>query len=267
MLTTSKTLYGVTCAVAMLACSAGTASAQPADKRTVFSFSGPVAMPGVTLPAGQYVFRVADAGGRVIQVLSGDGMKSYAMFFSLPAERFDPAEKPEVRFMETASGMAPAIRTWWYPGERRGYEFVYPKEQARRLAQGASQPVLTTQAQTTTTEQTNASDLTRISSAGQESNVQSDAAPTAAAPGGSSQQGEIASPTMAIANPTIPAVANAGQTASAANPATTDPASARRTRTSLPKTAGNVALVALIGTLALGAGIGLWVRRRGSARL
>jgi hypothetical protein len=41
------------CAVALLACFIeGAASAQTVDKRTVFTFSGPVALPGVTLPAG-----------------------------------------------------------------------------------------------------------------------------------------------------------------------------------------------------------------------
>jgi hypothetical protein len=35
---------------------AGPASAQPLDKRTLFTFSGPIAVPGVTLPAGQDLF-------------------------------------------------------------------------------------------------------------------------------------------------------------------------------------------------------------------
>jgi hypothetical protein len=141
------------CAVALLACfMEGAASAQTFDKRTVFTFSGPVALPGVTLPAGQYLFRLADPTERkVVQVLSADGKTTYGMFFSLPAERFEPASAPEVRFMETAAGMPAAIKAWWYPGERTGYEFMYPKDQARRLAQGASQPVLTTQAHTTAT--------------------------------------------------------------------------------------------------------------------
>ena len=63
MFTKSKILCGVTCA-AMLACVAGTAAAQPPDKRTFFTFSGPVALPGVTLPAGQYLFRL-DASRRL----------------------------------------------------------------------------------------------------------------------------------------------------------------------------------------------------------
>ena len=142
------------CAVALLACfMEGAASAQTDDKRTVFTFSGPVALPGVTLPAGQYLFRLADPTGdrKVVAVLSADGKTPYGMFFSLPAERFEPASTPEVQFMETASGMPAAIKAWWYAGERSGYEFMYPKDQARRLAQGAGQPELKTQARTTAT--------------------------------------------------------------------------------------------------------------------
>ena len=142
------------CAIALLTCLMGASgSAQTDDKRTVFTFSGPVALPGVTLPAGQYLFRLADPTGdrKVVNVLSADGKIAYGMFFSVPAERFEPASAPEVRFMETAAGVPAAIKAWWYPGERMGYEFMYPKDQALRLAQGASQPVLTTQAHTTAT--------------------------------------------------------------------------------------------------------------------
>jgi LPXTG-motif cell wall-anchored protein len=237
---------------------------QPLDKRTTFKFSGPVAMPGVTLPAGQYIFRVVDSGGRVVQVLSGDGTKSYAMFFSVPAERVAPADKPEVRFMETSAGMAPAVKTWWYPGERRGYEFIYPKEQARRLAQGASQPVLTTQAQTTETAQTNSPELARVSAGGEERNVTADDAPTPAAPSGTSQEGEIASSSIAIADAPVSSVSDTRS--STANATAGGAPAVGRTRTSLPKTASNVVVVALLGTVAIGAGVGLWVRRRGRAR-
>lgn len=47
--------------------------------------------------------------------------------------------------------MPAVIKAWWYPGERTGYEFMYPQDQALRLAQGASQPVLTAQAHMTAT--------------------------------------------------------------------------------------------------------------------
>lgn len=246
------------CSVALLAGAMATPStAQTLDKRTLFMFSGPVSMPGVTLPAGEYLFRLAnpESGRNVVQVLNADGTRPYGMFFAMPAERFEPASTPEVRFMETAAGMPAAIKTWWYPGERSGYEFVYPKEQARRLAQGATQPVLTTQTQTTTTEQTNTADLTRISSAGQETNVVADSTPAASTPSGTSQQGEVASSDLSIANATIPARADA-------NPVATTGQPVQRARASLPQTASMMPVVGVVGCLAFFAGVGLWGWRR-----
>jgi hypothetical protein len=105
------------------------AAATPLDKRTVFSVSAPFSLPGVTLPAGCYMFRLADdtRGRNVVQVLSGDGTIVYAMFAALRTARGEPSDKPGVLFMETASGVPIAVRSWWYPGESYGYEFLYPR--------------------------------------------------------------------------------------------------------------------------------------------
>lgn len=133
-------------AAALLAICAGSATttAQTFDKRTFFTFNAPVAIPGVTLPAGKYLFRLAQTTDHhVVQVLSGDGRTSYAMFWAFRAERRDVISNPELQFMETPSDMTAAIDTWWYPAGKSGYEFVYPKEQARLLAKGAGRPVLT----------------------------------------------------------------------------------------------------------------------------
>lgn len=260
------------CAAALACLIAVPSLAQTVDRRTSFTFSGPVALPGVTLPAGSYLFRLADPGisNRVVQVLSADGTKPYAMFFSIRAERPQPATQPEVRFMETASGMPPAIKTWWYPGERIGYEFVYPKDQARKLAVGASQPVLTTQAETTTVEQTNTSDLSRVSSSGQETTVNANAQPTASAPTGTTQEGQIASSTIAVQSPSVPATpaatlaANAtSETPQAATSGTGAAAQKQARRSRLPQTASPAPLVALVGTVALMTGA---VLRRESKR-
>jgi hypothetical protein len=58
--------------------------------------------------------------------------------------------------------------------------------------------VLTTQRQTTTTEQTNTPDLSRISSSGGESVVNAGSKPTASTPGGAAQQGEVAPSSISI---------------------------------------------------------------------
>jgi hypothetical protein len=274
----STRVFGLACAVAVFVCLvAAPVSAQPLDKRTLFTFSGPVTLPGVTLPAGQYLFRLADpnSSSKVVQVLNAEGTKPFGLFFTIPAERLEPASTPEVRFMETASGTPAAIKTWWYPGERRGYEFIFPKEQARRLAMAASQPVLTTDAQTTTTEQTNTAELSRVGSSGNETDVNASAAPTAATPIGTTQEGQIASSSISIPTPSIPAVDSAPvtQTASSQTSATqtgspqansTQSGPAPATRTQLPRTASQLPLITMVGTVTLlsAASLRYWRMRR-----
>jgi hypothetical protein len=245
-------LVRLACATAIVAgCSATIVRAQLADRRTIFTFSGPVAIPGATLPAGRYVFRLADPGtsARVVQVFSADGKKPYAMFFSHPAERLDAASKPEVRFLETAKGEPAAIKTWWYPGERTGFEFVYPKDQARRLARGSKESVLTTQAQSSTTAQTNTSNLARVSPTGEETSVNT---PPNTAPTGTPQEGAVADASIAFPP-------------DAAAPVQTDTVARNNARTGLPTTASSVPPVGLFGLIAIAGAAALRFRRTAEA--
>ena len=230
-----KKVLGTVCAMAMLAGLApANASAQTADKRTYFTFSGPVDMPGVALPAGRYVFRLAnpDTSRNVIQVASADGKRVFGMFHAYPADRSTASNDAEVRFLEASAGQPPAIKTWWYPGERTGYEFVYPKQQARRLAQRTRQPVLTTKNETATTRDTeNSTELTRISPTGSESQVADNEAD--ADPAGSRQAGQRA------------------DSGSVPPPSPAPVGTSARARTQLPRTASATPLVALMGLLFL----------------
>jgi LPXTG-motif cell wall-anchored protein len=239
-----KRLMGGTCAAVMLIglLAAATAHAQPTDKRTFFTFSGAVEIPGATLQAGKYVFHLADpdTGRTVVQITSADGKRVYGMFFSRSAERTTAASDAEVRLMEAPRGVPPAIRTWWYPGERTGREFVYPKQQARRIAERTHQAVLTTVKETTTTNETNTTELTRVSPTGSETSITADNAADDATPSGSAQTGERA-----------PAPA----------PAPTRVGTVARARTHLPQTASASPLVALIGVLLLVGATVIRVRR------
>jgi hypothetical protein len=176
------------------------ASAQPMDERVFFTFSAPVELPGVVLPGGKYIFRLADptSSHDVVQVLSGDGMKSQGIFFTVPAVRLEPAPKPEVRFIETAAGTPPAIRAYWNLADTIGHEFIYPKEQARRLAKASKEPVLTTAAQTTTSDQTNTGNIVRLSADGRETAVNASSKPAPSAPTGAARQGDVAPASIAI---------------------------------------------------------------------
>ena len=180
------------------------AIAQTLDKRVNFTFSGPVTLPGVTLPPGTYLFRVPTPNRNVVQVLSADGTKTYGTFFAIAAYRTAIPEKPEVRFMETPSSMPHAIRTWWYPADSTGFEFIYPKKQARVLAKGNTESVLTTKAQTTTTAQTETDQLTRVSSTGQETAVDTNVKPEPSTPTGEIGGGEVASETLVIPSNPVP---------------------------------------------------------------
>lgn len=136
-----------TSVLVVLVGAASGANAFTSDKRTYFTFSQPVALPGVTLPAGTYMFRLADdtTTRKVIQVSNREGTQSFAMLHTMPVYRPDAPRDPEVRFMETASGAPIAVRAWWQQGERTGYGFIYSKEQLaalnRSVTSAASAPV------------------------------------------------------------------------------------------------------------------------------
>jgi hypothetical protein len=113
------------------------------SERTIMTFSNTVEMPGVTLPAGTYVFRLADTPSRnVVQVLSGDEKDVLGQWSFVQAERPKVTEDTVVMFRETPEGTMPAIQYWYYPGERIGKEFIYPKDQAQKIANRTGVEVL-----------------------------------------------------------------------------------------------------------------------------
>lgn len=115
------------------------------DKLTYLTFSGPVRIPGVTLNAGTYSFRLAnpDTSRNVVQVLSHDGSAVYAMFHTIPAYRSIATEEPTVTFREAPAGTPPEVRTLFYGGEHRGYEFVYGKHEPVIMRPDRPQPAVT----------------------------------------------------------------------------------------------------------------------------
>lgn len=114
------------------------------NKKTYFTFSAPVEVPGATLQAGKYLFQLADLQGNrhVVQIFNEDGSTLIVTTLTIPEQRLEPTGDPVVKFIETPAGTAAAIRSWFYPGDTIGDEFIYPKEQAMRIARATSQTVL-----------------------------------------------------------------------------------------------------------------------------
>ena len=132
------------CAAALTAMIAPGARADEWNKKTILTFSGPGQIPGATLPAGAYVFKLADIPGNrhVVQVFSKDEKKIFATMLAVPNQRMEASDKPIVLFSERASGSPQAVKVWYYPGETIGNEFVSPKSQAMRIAQASHTRVL-----------------------------------------------------------------------------------------------------------------------------
>jgi hypothetical protein len=229
---------------------ASTAQAQPENKRTFFTFSAPVALPGVTLPAGRYVFRIVDTttSRKVIQVLSDDEKKPFAMANTIPDQRRDPAKDATVSFYETPAGTPAAVKSWWYPGESIGYQFIYPRAQARQIAQNTHKAVLTTKGNSSKTEETKTAALTRVDESGKDTDVNApDAAASVAnnntADRDRDQGFKDESANSTVFNRTPPQAAQN-------NAASNQPVEQGRVaRNELPKTASNLPLVGMIGML------------------
>ncbi len=116
------------------------------SERTFLTFSNTVEMPGLTLQPGTYVFKLADTGSRnVVQVWNEKEDQMLGQWLFVQAERPEVTQENVVMFRETPAGTTPAVQYWYFPGERIGKEFVYPKDQATRIAAATGSNVLTSE--------------------------------------------------------------------------------------------------------------------------
>ena len=131
------------CVLTVVLAAGFVATASELDKKTIFTFSQPVELPGVALPAGTYVFKVLDSisDRNIVQVFNKDETKLIGTFVTIPDYTPQPSDKTIVKFSETSAGGPKAIKEWFYPGENVGWEFVYPKKRAVELAKASHQAV------------------------------------------------------------------------------------------------------------------------------
>ena len=119
------------------------AEADERDQKIIFTFSGPVEIPGKVLPAGTYIFKLEDTLGDrdVVQVFSKNETTLYGTFLTVPDLRLTPTDKAVITFDERAAGAPEAVKAWFYPDANYGHEFVYPKARAVQLAKANNTPV------------------------------------------------------------------------------------------------------------------------------
>jgi len=121
----------------LLLFSAPVARADQWDLSTTFSVNYPFMVPGKTLePNTNYVMRLLDTpeSRRVVQVYNADESEMLAMFIAIPDWHLDVPNKTEFTFMEVDRGYPKPIQSWFYPGRNAGLDFLYSDDQKLEIA-------------------------------------------------------------------------------------------------------------------------------------
>ena len=103
------------------------AKADNANQETTIEFSGPVQVPGMVLPPGQYVFKLADneSSRDIVQIFNQDQTQILATILAVPASRPEATGDPAIILDEQPNGNPEAIGEWFFAGETAGVQFVY----------------------------------------------------------------------------------------------------------------------------------------------
>jgi len=221
------------CAALMSVAFTTSARADDWNRKTVFTFSGPVEIPAVhvkgfrILPAGTYVFRILDSKSdrHIVQIFSADEKTIYATVLAIPNYRLKVTGKTVLTFRERPAGEPPALRAWFYPGRNYGEEFVYSKEAAMEIAKSTDTAVLYTPAEL---------------------------------PEEVSQPVKTDEPVVAqLREAPVAAIQPSGQQVEIAQVVTPPPPEQLVASAALPATASNLPLIGLVGLMALSAAFAL----------
>jgi LPXTG-motif cell wall-anchored protein len=134
-------IFAVLC-LGLVASTLGT-HADTRNKKTQLRFNEPVEVPGATLPAGTYVFRLMDSRSdrHIVQVTNVKGDQVFATILTISDYRHTATGHTVVTFGESETCGPVALKSWFFPGEKYGQRFVYPKNKAVEIASNCHEPV------------------------------------------------------------------------------------------------------------------------------
>jgi hypothetical protein len=109
---------------------AGIARSDNAPHTNYLTFSRAVALPGIELAAGTYIFETPtnSMSNSIVRVSSQDRRKVFLTAYTRQVER-PKSDKGKllVTLGEAAPGSAPPVSAWFPIGESVGHEFIYVK--------------------------------------------------------------------------------------------------------------------------------------------
>jgi hypothetical protein len=126
MLNLKSVVAAAVVGIALSALSAGVVASAP--NTTYLTFSGPVGLPGVTLPAGTYIFERVVMPDRInlVRVSARNRSHVYMTAFTRIVQRPRGLKSSQaVTFREGRPGAAPEIASWFPMGAGEGHQFVY----------------------------------------------------------------------------------------------------------------------------------------------
>jgi hypothetical protein len=125
-----KLLQITACAILLSAAFGAGTKADEWNRKTVATFSDSVEIPGQVLPAGTYVFKLADsiADRNIVEIWNGDETQLLATLKTLPDMRVETPGRVIFEFDERSGDSQMAIRSWFFPGQNVGRDFVYSQQ-------------------------------------------------------------------------------------------------------------------------------------------
>jgi len=239
-----QTRLGVMCALATLAF-APISTADDYDKKTVISTNAAIEVPGAILAPGTYVLKLLNSSSNrhIVQITNERQDRTYALTFTAAARRLEPTSKTVLTFYESRGNRPQAVRTWFYPGELDGQEFLYKRDQARLIGINA----------TATTEEVAFAPKVETAAQVDEPAVEEAAVVQVT----EAPKAEVAEVETKVEEPVLLAQNEEPKTEPAPEPVTAPQEIASTEHTELPKTASNLPLVAFGGLSMIGIAFGM----------
>lgn len=130
---------------AAFALTATAAFATRDDQETQLTVHETIEVPGATLTPGEYIIELADTTADESVVVFRDANTNQVKSLALTIDAVSDGVPNDSKFVfyETPAGEPPVMRAWFYPGDPRGHQFVYPESRGNEIAADARRHVPT----------------------------------------------------------------------------------------------------------------------------